>query len=90
MAPWPDRHGRLHGLAAHACSSRAVSATLKRAGRGERRILAERMAGDELDRAGEAEALLALQHAHDRQRHGHQRRLGILGQRQGLDRALRT
>ena len=83
----PDRHGRLHGLAADLQQPRGIG-DAERAGRGKRGIFAERVAGDELDLVGEAEALLRLEHAHHRQRDGHQRGLRILGQRQGLERAL--
>ena len=69
-------------------SSRAVSAMRERAGRGKRRIFAERMAGDELRVAREIDAGLGLQHAHRRERHRHQRRLRVLGQRERLGRPL--
>ena len=68
--------------------SRAVSPSRQSAGRGERRIFAERMAGDELRVAREIDAGLGFQHAHGRERHRHQRRLRVLGQRQRLGRAL--
>ena len=42
----PDRHGALHGIAANAQQPRRVG-ELQAAGGGERRIFAERMAGDE-------------------------------------------
>ena len=63
-------------------SSRAVSAERQRAGRGQRRIFAERMPGDERDPVGKPHAALALEHPHHRQAHRHQRRLGVLGQGQ--------
>ena len=69
-------------------SSRAVSAMREGAGGGQRRIFAERMAGDERRVAREIEAGLGLQHAQGRERHRHQRRLGVLGQRQRVGRAL--
>ena len=68
-------------------SSRAVSAMREGAGRGERRIFAERMAGDELRVALEIEAGFRLQHAHGGERHRHQRRLRVLGERERLGRA---
>ncbi len=67
-------------------SSRAVSAMREGAGRGQRRIFAERMAGDELRVARKIEAGFRLQHAHGRERDRHQRRLGVLGERQRLGR----
>ena len=47
MAPDADRHGLLHGLAARAQKPRRIGDG-ERACRGQRRIFAERMAGDEL------------------------------------------
>ena len=46
------------------------------------------MAGDILDLVGEPEALLILEHAHHRKRNRHQGRLGVLGQRQGVERTI--
>ena len=83
----PDRHRLLHGVAADAQQPRGVG-DRERAGGGERRILAERMAGDEGGVARKVEPGLGLEHAHRRQRHRHQRRLGVRGQRQRLGRAL--
>ena len=57
------------------------------AGGGERGIFAERMAGDERDLVADTHAL-RFQHAHRREADGHQRRLGVLGERQGLQRPL--
>ncbi len=68
-------------------NSRAVSATVKAPARGERRIFAERMAGDELRVAREIETGFRLQHAHGGERDRHQRRLGVLGERERLGRA---
>ena len=44
------------------------------------------MAGDEADLGHEIELALALEHAQDGEADGHQGRLGVLGQGQGLDR----
>ena len=54
----------------------------ERAGGGQRRILAKRMAGDESHMTGHVEPALALEHPHHREAHRHQRRLRVLGQRQ--------
>jgi hypothetical protein len=64
----------------------AASVTDKRASGRERRIFAERMAGDER-RFASAHAKLALQRTHRRQAHRHQRRLRVGGQRQFIGRA---
>ncbi len=73
-------NGSLHGIAADAQEARGVG-NRKHAGGAERGIFAERVSGDEAD--------LVLQHEaprfHDADgghRDGHQRRLGIGGQRQ--------
>ena len=55
--------------------------------RGQRRIFAERMAGDELRVAFEIEAGFGLQHAQGRERDRHQRGLGVFGERERLGRA---
>ena len=65
--------------------SRAASDDAEAACSGERRIFAERMAGDIGD-AVHADAL-RREHARCREAHRHQRRLGVLGQGQRLDRA---
>ncbi len=46
------------------------------------------MAGDELRIARQVDAGFRLQHPHRGERHRHQRRLGILGQGEGLGRSL--
>ena len=69
-------------------SSRAVSETVERAGRRERRIFAERMAGDERGIALEVEAGFAFEHAHGGERDRHQGRLRVLGQREPVGRAV--
>src|SRR5262245_15624745 len=46
------------------------------------------MAGHVFHFTRKAKALLLLQHPHDRERHGHQRGLGVLGQRKRLERAI--
>ena len=57
-------------------------------GGGQRGIFAERMAGDEFGVAGEAEPCFGFENADDGERHGHQRRLRVLRQRQRVLRAL--
>ena len=59
------------------------------AGRGQRRVLAERMAGDEPQSSASRAAAARLERAQRRERGRHQRRLGVLGQAQPLVRALR-
>ena len=76
-----DRHRLLHGAPAPLQEPRGV-AERQRAGRGQRRIFAERMPGHERDPVGDPHAALALDHPHHRQAHRHQRRLGVLGQGQ--------
>ncbi len=80
-----DRGGRLHGGAAQAQQPGGVGDG-DGAGGGQRRILAQRMAGDEGGVALQVEPGLGLQHAQRRERGGHQRRLGVGGERQRLDR----
>ena len=82
-----DRHRLLHRQPAHPQQAGGVG-NGERAGGGERRIFAERMAGDELRVARKLEPGLVLQHAHHRERDRHQRRLRILGKRERLDRAV--
>ena len=77
-----DRHRRLHGVAADAQQPRRIG-DRERAGRGERRIFAERMAGDVGDLVLQRKAA-RLERPDRRQRHRHQRRLGVGGQRQRL------
>ena len=81
-----DRHRFLHRLPARAQQPRGVG-NGEGAGRGERGIFAERMAGDELRVALEIEPGFGFQHAHDRERDRHQRRLGVFGERERLGRA---
>ena len=83
----PDRHGRLHGLTADLQQPRGIGHA-ERARCGERGIFAQRMTGDVFDLVGAGESPSRFEHPHHRQRHGHQRRLGILGQRQRLERTL--
>ena len=77
----PDRHRLLHGIAAHAQQPRRVG-DREAAGRRERRIFAERMAGDEGRIALQVETRLGLEHADRGEADRHQRRLGIARQRQ--------
>ena len=87
MAPDADRHRLLHGAAADAQQPRRVG-DRQRLRRRERRIFAERVAGDEGGIAREIDTGLRFKHAHGRERDRHQRRLGVLGQRQRLRRAV--
>ncbi len=72
----PDRHGLLHELAAQVREPDRV-AQRQRARRDQRGPLAERVAGDDVER----EAALA-KHAKHRDRRGQDRRLRVLGQRE--------
>ena len=76
-----DRHGRLHGVAANAQQPRRVG-DRERAGGRERRIFAERMAGDDRRPCRDDRGRFGFQHADRREPHRHQRRLGVGGQRQ--------
>ena len=76
-----DRHRLLHRLAAQLQKPRGIC-ELQGAGRRERRVLAERMAGDVARQAGQRLAAVLLQDAHDGDADRHQRRLGVLGQDQ--------
>ena len=80
-----DRHRLLHGAAAYAQQPRRVGNRERLRGR-ERRIFAERMAGDEGRVAREIDAGFGFEHAQRRERHRHQRRLRVLGQGQRLRR----
>ena len=82
MAPSPDRHRRLHGVAADAQQPRRVG-DREHAGRGKRRIFAERMAGDIGNLVLQRKAA-RFQRPDRRHRHRHQRRLRVGGQRQRL------
>jgi hypothetical protein len=82
-----DRHGLLHRAAADAQKLRRVRHG-EGSSRRQRRILAERMARDELGVALEINPGLGLEHPHHRDRHRHQRRLRVLGQRQLVGRPL--
>jgi hypothetical protein len=77
----PDRHRLLHRLSADAQQPRGVGDG-KSTGGGKRGIFAERVTGDELRLALKIEPRFRLQHADDGERDRHQRRLGILGERQ--------
>ena len=63
-------------------TSRAASPTGKAPRRRQRRIFAERMAGDVGGVPADVEPGLVLEHPDHREARRHQRRLGILGQRQ--------
>jgi hypothetical protein len=82
-----DGNRRLHRLAAQLEKPGGVGER-ESAGRGKRRVFAERMAGDELHLIFQRKAVLRFEHPHHRHRHGHQSRLGVLGQREGLFRTL--
>ena len=81
-----DRHRLLHGAAADAHAAGQHRRCRQRTRRRQRRILAERMTGDELRVAREIDAGLGFEHPHGRERYRHQRGLRILRQRQGLGR----
>ncbi len=78
-----DRHRRLHRAAAHAQQARCV-ADVEAAGRGQGRVLAERMAGHAVAEARELAAAPRLERAERGERGRHQRRLRVLGQTQPL------
>ena len=78
-----DRHRRLHGLAAQPEQARGI-ADREAAGRGQRRIFAERMAGDEPAELRDRAAARGLERAQRRDRGRHQGGLGVLGQAQPL------
>ena len=82
-----DRNRLLHREPARAQKPRGI-AHRNRAGGGERGIFTERMPGDEFGVAFEIEAGFGFQHADHRDRHRHQAGLGVLGERQLLDRAV--
>ena len=83
----PDRGRVLHGIAANAQQPRRVG-DREGAGGGKRRILAERVPGDEGGVAGKVEPGLGLEDADRSKAHRHEGRLGIRGQRQRVRRAL--
>ena len=83
----PDRHRLLHGTAADTHEPHRIRQR-ERAGRRQRRIFPDRMAGDELGIARQIHSGFGLKHAHRRERHRDQRRLCILGQRDLLRRSL--
>ena len=78
--PLADGHRLLHGAASDLEQPRRIGEA-ERAGRGKRRIFSERMARDISDFGRKLEPLVA-KHTHRGERHGHQRRLRILGERQ--------
>ncbi len=78
-----DRHRRLHRVAAHPQQARRV-ADIEAAGRGQGRVLAQRMAGDAVAEIRELAAAPRLERAECGERGRHQRRLGVLGQTQPL------
>ena len=82
----PDRHGALHGLSALFQQAGGVGKR-EGAGGGERRVFAERVAGDEGGLVGELEAARLFQRADDGEADGHDGGLGILGERQVFLRA---
>ena len=75
------RHGLLHGLPAQTQKTRCVLQR-QRPGGAESRIVAERMAGDVGRAPGDIEAGLGLQNPQSGDARGHQRRLGVGGQRE--------
>ena len=82
-----DRHGLLHRKPARAQQPRGI-AEAETAGRGQRRIFAERMPGHEGGILAHRETGLALQHPQGGDRDRHQGRLGVFGELQGFGRAV--
>ena len=76
-------HRPLHRLAAQLQQPRRA-AEREAAGGGERRIFAQRVAGDHGRAVRQAHAALALQHPRDGERVGEQGGLGVLGEREVL------
>ena len=79
-------NGRLHGIAANAQEPRGIGER-KRSGSAQGRIFAERMAGDIGDLGFQVEPF-GFQDPKGRDRHRHQRRLGVRRQRQRFFRAV--
>ena len=78
--PFADRHRLLHG-AARVLSSRAVSARLRAPAAASAEYSPSEWPATKVTLSMKLEALLG-EHAHRRERHRHQRRLRILGERQ--------
>ena len=79
--PAADRHGALHRLPAPLQQPRRV-ADSERPRRRQRRVLAERMAGDKTSVPADVEAAFGFEDADHREARRHQRRLRVLGQGQ--------
>ena len=82
-----DRHRLLHGTAADAHQPHRIGQR-KRAGRRQRGIFADRMAGDELRVARQIHAGFGFQDPHGRQRDRDQGRLRVLGEHHPFRRPL--
>ena len=80
-----NRHRLLHGTTADAKQPGSV-ADAEGTRRRERRILSERMTGDELRVAREIDAGLGFEHPHGRERYRHQPGLSVLRQHKRLGR----
>ena len=76
-----DGHGGLHRLPAQLQQARGVGQA-ESPGGAERGIFAKAVAGDEIALVGQADAAFLLEHAQHRDGIGHDRRLGVFGQRQ--------
>ena len=75
------RHRLLHGFAPQAQQARRI-AQRQAAGGGERRVLAQRMAGDEGCAIEQPPIALGLERANDRNRDRHERGLRVTGERE--------
>ena len=82
-----DRHRLLHRKAAGAQQTRGIG-DAQAAGRGQRRIFTERMAGHKGGIPADRETGFRFQHAQRRDRNRHQGGLGIFGQLEGFGRSL--
>ncbi len=80
-SPFADRNRLLHRAPSGAQEPCRVG-KLERASDGQRRILPERMAGHEVRLFLEREPALVLEHPRRGDAYRHQRRLGVLGERQ--------
>ena len=87
MAPTPTGHRLLHRPAADTQKPRGIG-DRQRPRRGERRIFAQRVPGDESRVAAEIDTGFGFERAQRRKRNRHQRRLRIFGQRQRLRRTV--
>ena len=82
----PDRNGLLHGTATQSEQFRSIT-DRQGTGRRQGRVLAQAVTGNEFRRA-DINTEFGFEHAHHRQTGRHQGWLGVLRQRQILDRAV--